>query len=203
MPASQAVAGPATVTLYVSPAQSFTGSTQVGLPEALKLKAGHSKTLRVRLRAFPPVPDGTYYLLAAVKDPDGTVTGAAGPMVKIAAPFVTTAVSAVHPLVATAEPGKRAGLALTLTDTGNIPTSGAPTLTILGNATGGVSQTLAALALRVKLKPDQPHSYRVKFVLPAGLPAGTYALTASLDVSALGDHIADGVATSTILLVVL
>jgi hypothetical protein len=203
VPKSQTVAGPDTVTLYVAPAQSFTGAMQVGLPVNLKLKAGHSKTLRIRLNAFPSVPDGTYYLLAAVKDPDGSVTGVAGSSLKIAAPFVTTAVTAVQPLPATAAPGKRAGLALTLTDTGNVPASGTPTLTILGNLPGGAAQTLAALPLRgVKLKPGVPHSYRVKFTLPVGLPAGTYTLTASLGVSALGDNTADGTAVSANPLVV-
>jgi len=201
VPASKALTAPATVTLYISPAPSFTGSTQVGLPISVKIKAGRSKTFRVRLSAFPAVPDGTYYLLAAVKDPDGSVTGVAGPTLKIAAPFVTTAVAAVRPLPATGIPGKRAGLAMTLTDTGNVPASGTVTLTVLGNVTGGATQTLAALPLRVKLKPDVPHAYRVKFTLPAGLPAGTYDLTASLGVSALGDNTADGTAASTIPLV--
>jgi hypothetical protein len=191
------------VTLYVSPVPSFMGSTQVGLPVALKIKAGRSKRLRIRLNAFPAVPDGTYYILAAVKDPDGSVTGVAGPTLQIAAPFVTTAVSAVHPVPGTGIPGKRAGLMLTLTDTGNIPTSGTANLTLQGNLPSGANETIASLPLRVKLRPGAPHSYRVKFALPIGLPPGSYTLTASLEVSALGDKTAVRTAVSSVPLVVL
>ena len=55
----------------------------------------------------------------------------------------------------------------------------------------------------MKLGPGARKTYKVKFALPAGLAAGNYYLSTSLNVSALGDATAsDGQAVSASPLVV-
>ena len=113
------------MTLYVSPTQSLTGATRIeSVTRSLKLKAGAAKVLKLKIPAFPSVPDGSYFLIAAVQAPDGTTTGVAGPSLTIAAPFVAVKVSDVRPAAAPAAAGRKTALTLTLTNSGNAPASG-------------------------------------------------------------------------------
>ena len=93
-PAGAPINGPVAITLYVSPAQSLTGATQVlVVTPKLKLKAGARKALRIKLSSFPSEPAGIYFLVATVKGLDGTTTGTAGPSLTISPPFVTVLTS--------------------------------------------------------------------------------------------------------------
>jgi hypothetical protein len=205
-PDTKAFSGPVIVTLYVSQSQSLTGATEVEkVLKLLKLKAGQSKALRVKVSSFPSVPNGTYYLLTAVQAPDGSTTGVAGPTLAIAAPVVRVQASGLEALTASAAPGKEVALQITLADTGNEPASGTLRMTVSaspsGSATGG--QTVASVPLRLSLKAGQKRPYRVKFALPKDLSPGAYTFSGSLDVSALGDdNPADGEATAASILTV-
>ena len=87
------------------------------------------------------------------------------------APFVTAVRAVGH------RSPRHGRLALILTNTGNIPASGLPTLTILASVAGSDSQTLATPPLRdVKLRPGSPDAYRMSS-LPADLAAATYTYT--------------------------
>jgi uncharacterized delta-60 repeat protein len=198
-PTGQLVSGRVPITLYVNEANSLTGATLLATTDpVLKLKPHQSKAVKLTIAKFPKVPDGSYFLLAGVTAPDASVTGVAGPALRIAAPFVTIHESNVRPLPASAAPGKPVSLMLTLQNAGNIIAAGAPKLTILGSVDPSASgQALAAVPLHLKLNPNAVKSYRVKFRVPAGLAANRYYLTASLNLAALGDtNPADGLATS-------
>ena len=155
--------------------------------------------MKFKLSSLPSTLQGTFYLIATVKDSGGSTTGVAGPTFTIAAPVVTIGTSHLIVSPASIKPGKKLTLSLTLQDTGNILTSGTAALTISlsTDPTGAAGQTVATMPLKVKLKPRQSKSYKVKFTLPAGTTAGTYYVAGSLAVSALHDPTAaDGFAVS-------
>jgi len=201
----QAISGTATVTLYLSPAASLDGATQLlAVTPKLKLKAGAHTELRLKLSSFPSLPMGSYSLIATVTGPDGTTTGVAGPSLTITPPFVSVVVSDVRPSTASVAPGKKTSLALMLKDTGNETASGTAALTISAStdSSGTGSTDITSVPLDVKLKAGESKTSKLKFAVPA-LPAGRYYLTVSLDVAALGDSTtADGFAVSTLTLTV-
>ena len=196
---SQLISGRVSITLYVNEADSLAGTTSLAtVTPVLKLKPGQSKAVKIALTKFPVVPNGSYFLLAGVTTPDASITGVAGPMFQIAAPFIAIHESNLRPLPVSAAPGKPVSLLLTLQNAGNIIAAAPPVLMILGSVDpSGNGQALSAMPLRLELNPGTFKSYRVKFRLPAGLAANSYYLTASLMISALGDtNTADGMATS-------
>ncbi len=199
-PSSQTISGPATVTLYVSLGQSLGGATQLlTLKPKLKLKPHARTALRVKLSSFPSLPAGSYYLVASVTAPDGTITGAAGPALTISPPFVSILTANVHGSPTAVAPGKELSLILMLQNNGNTAAAGRAGLTVFlsSSQAGSGAQTVATTALRVKLASRQSKAYKVKFAVPAGMTAGSYYLAASLAVSALGDTTAaDGMAVS-------
>jgi len=203
-PTAQLVSGPAAVTLYFSQAQTLVGATQVmSTPAALKLKPGKSKAFKLRIGSFPAEAAGAYSLIAAVTAPDGTITATAGPSVLIAPSFVSLTASALRPTTPTVIPGKRGTAVLTFTDAGNVPVSGSAPLTLTGTSDGGSPLTIAMLPLKIKLKAGQSKASTIKFTVPATVPAGTYTLTAALEVTGLGDDSpTDGIATSALPLTV-
>ena len=204
-PTGATISGPVTVTIDVSPASSLDGATELtAVTKKISLKAGKSAKVALKVSTLPSVPDGTYFLLASVKAPDNSVTGAAGPSLSVAAPLVAARVSAVRPLPASVAAGRKGGVSLTVTNGGNTAAAGTATLTVLASPAGGSGAvTLVATPLKVKLKPGAGKAYRVKFTLPSSLAAGSYDLTASLAVGALGDTTAsDGTSAGTSPLVV-
>jgi uncharacterized delta-60 repeat protein len=202
-PTSQTIAGPASVTLLASLGQSLGSAVQLlAVSEKLNLKAHAHKAVRIRLSSFPSLPKGSYYLIATVKAPDNTVTGAsvATPSLSIAPAFVTVKTSNVLGSPASIASGKKPTLSLTLQNNGNVPAAGTAPLTISlsPTSTGASGTTVATTPLPVKLKAGKSGIYRMKFTVPAGTAAGSYYLAASLAVSALGDTVAaDGMAVSS------
>jgi len=139
--------------------------------------------------------DASYYTVNA---PDGSSTGAAGPSLTISPAFVKVIASNVAPAAAVA-PGKKTSLALTLQNQGNVPAMGTSSMTIAASVdpSGAGGTMLATVPLRVKLKTGASGHYKVKFTVPASLPAGRYYLAVQLNVAALGDDTAaDGLAVS-------
>ena len=206
-PTQQTIGGRVTVTVYVSPTRSLGGAAEVtAVSQAIKLKTGKTKAIKVKLRSLPGgLADGTYYLIAAVRAPDGSTTGGAGPTLVIAAPSVAVKASNVRPLAASARPGKPAALSLALTNTGTAPAAGTASLTVSPSdpSSGAAGPSAAPVPLRVKLAAKASKTYRVKFAIPSGLGAGRYLLSVSLDVATLGDPTAaDGVAVSTATLLI-
>jgi len=202
-PTSLTISGRVTVTLLASLGQSLGGATQlVAVPVKLKLKAGAQKALRIKLSSFPTsLPTGSYFLVAAVKAPDGTITGAstATPSLMVTSPFVKISASNLVASPATDAPGGKLTVSLTLLNNSNVQVAGkAPlTLSLSTSSTGAGGSTVATTPMRVKLKALAGGTYKARIVVPAGTVAGSYYVAASLAVSALGDlTAADGMAVS-------
>jgi uncharacterized membrane protein len=205
-PTAKTVSGKATVTLCLSPGDSLDGATQLlAVTPELKLKAGAHTALRLKLSSFPSLPMGTYFLIAAVTGPDGTTSGAAGPSLTIEPPFVSVVASDVRPTPVSVAPGKKVSLALKIKNTGDELASSSATLTITAstNPSGAAGTAVASAPLKMKLKPGTSDACKVKFAVPAALPAGRYYLDVSVNAAALGDSTAsDGLAVSTLALTV-
>ena len=178
-----------TVTLYVSQARSLAGATQVvAITKKVKLKAGRGKKLTLKVSSIPSVPAGTYFLLAGITAPDATTTGAAGAgQVTIGPASIRLSPTALK-APASATRGKSATAVLTLADTGNTAASGTVSVNLTGTAAaaGSTAQPVAIVPVNVKLKPNAPKAFKVKFTVPTSLAAGSYTLTATLDVTGLG-----------------
>jgi hypothetical protein len=171
------------------------------LTKKLKIAAGQSKDVKVKIASFPSAPDGDYVLIAqASGDSIAASTGATGNKVTIAAPFVDVD-SAFGSVSSTAKIGKKAKLALNLTNSGNVDAKGSAPVTIEFSATpggepvtGGSTTTTAKLAL----KAGSSKAAKLSFTVPAELPAGTYYVSTSLDGSSLNDtNQANNSSTST------
>jgi hypothetical protein len=202
-PTGQVVSGPVAVALFVSPDPSLTDATPLlSKTFSVRLKPGRSRTLKLRLASLPSVPAGAYNLVATAKAPDGTTTGAAGPTTSIQAAVVDVKVAAVRPPSAPVAAGKVAAVSLTLTNAGNQSASGTATLTLTATLSSPspappMPITLGTQPLKVKLKAGQTTQRRVKLSFPSNLSPGSYSLTVTLDVVALGNAgAADGVATA-------
>ncbi len=206
-PTSQAIIGPATVTLYVSLGQSLGGATQVlQIRPRLKLKAGGHMAVRLKLVSLPSLPLGSYYLVAAVDAPDGTTSGAAGPSLTIAPAYVSVIASNPIPQAAAVKPGKKASLTLTLQSMGNVPAAGTAGVTIIASTepSGAGGTLVATVPLKVKLKAGATGHFLLRFTVPPSLPAGQYYAAVDVNVAALKDPIAsDGMAVSGLALQVI
>jgi len=142
----------------------------------VKMKPGQSKIFRLNISSLPAsLPNGTYTLVSQAIAPTGVINDSApGSTVKVEAPFVqlTDTIGAVSP--ATLKPGKAGVIAITVTNTGNVATTGNATFNI-GTSTDGQTEaaTLVNQMKGLKIKNGQSKTVRIRFIIPAGQGAGT------------------------------
>ena len=165
------------VELYAVPADSTavtTGTLLATVKRQMNLAAGASQTLTVPVKALPSTA-GTYTLLARTTDAAGQVlTAVNGPSVTVGPPAVSLSV-AVSPTTLT--PGEPITLTVTVTNSGNVDSTGLLDLTInLSANLEANSVRLAATAHRLpeRVKAGGTSVFRLKGKLPAGTPAGQY-----------------------------
>ncbi len=196
-PARKAVNGPVRIAFYAAPDLSLFDATQVGpsVGRTVHLNPGASEQIQVAPPSLASTPFAGDNLIAAVFAPDGSTTAVAGPM-----PAVTSLVaSRIVPSPSNVAPGRILSVSLTLQNAGNVPVAGSAGLKIsLSASPSGPNGAVAAtMPLRVKLAAGRSGAYRVRFHVHRGTAAGSYYVTASLDVGALGDtNSADGTAVS-------
>lgn len=182
-----AMSGRATVAVYASTTQSLSGATLIAgpRPAAVKLKPGHTQAVYVRIPALPAtLPVGTYYLITQVTSPAGDVTAAASTgTVTVAAPFISLsgAVASVTPKV---KSGKFESAVVSVTNGGNVPASGALQVALWARPVGttGTSDVpVSTVTTHVRILPGKSTRAHLRFLIPATLPAGSYALVGQLD----------------------
>jgi Tol biopolymer transport system component len=199
--------GNVTVALFASTDSALDTNTDLqvtSVTKKLKIAAGQSKDVKVKIASFPSAPIGDYVLIAqASGDNIAASSAATGTKVTIAAPFVDVA-STFGSLSSSSRLGKKAKLVLDLTNSGNIDAKGSAPVTIEFSTTsggepvvGGSTTSTAKLAL----KAGSSKAAKLSFTVPAELPAGTYFVSTHLDGTSLGDTNAadnDSVSTTTI-----
>ncbi|HEX8913905.1 MAG TPA: hypothetical protein VF796_16265 [Humisphaera sp.] len=186
--------GKVTVTLYASTdAAVDAGDAQLlTVTKKLKLKAGKAKTLKLKIKSFPAVADGAYFVVASVAGADGVTDAntannvvASANQVTIAAPFVDLATAAgIAP--APVRAGKSTTLLLDVANAGNVTASGTATAQVTLTPAAGQPVTVN-VPVKLKLSPGMGKRYKLKLGFPEGTPAGDYSALVNLDASGLGD----------------
>ena len=186
--AAEAFAGPVTVTLFATANETFEADADPQLAvttKRLKLESGQSRAVKLKVTSLPALPDGDYRVLARVTAPGVDPAGNASfNTVNVAAPFVDLAGTFAAPTPATLARGKRARLALTLTNASNSPIKATVPVSVSlapPPDTAGAPAALGTVNARVSLKAGQTRTVRLSVPVPADLPAGTYFLDAVLD----------------------
>ena len=137
-------------------------------------------TAKASIGVKASLPAGTYTLVAVATDASGqAVTSSAGPTITVAASVVTlaTAVGKVTP--ASVKAGKPISIAITVTNSGNVASTGLATLTVT-IADGGTAVALTVPSRKVTIKAGKAGQAGKSVVLhlaakvPAGTAAGTY-----------------------------
>ena len=177
--------------------------------QKLKLAPGKSKNFKLKVGAFPAIPDGDYRLIAMI-DAGGVLperlesnnVAALSTPVRIAAPFSDLGVSAPV-LTGRLAAGKKASLAVTLRNDGNQPATGAAPVRVrltADPANPAAPAREVRTTFKLNLKPGASRLVRAKLTLPADLTPGSYfvaieLLTPDADAS---DNVATGEAPVTV-----
>jgi glucose/arabinose dehydrogenase len=186
-------AGGVKVVLFVSPDPYLDPEDPpvTSVTKNLRLAPGKSANVAVRFN-FPDVVDGAYYLLAyadadkgvSEHDEANNVAATTAP-VTLAAPFVDLSPSLAQVGVKPG-PARRGTATLLVRNAGNVPASG-----FLGVELRASSDTtpdagdplLLGVSRPVKLKAGGSKRLRLTFVLPQGLAAGSYYVTAATNLT--------------------
>ncbi len=146
----------------------------------LSIKAHHSIPVTINLVALPAIANGTYTIAATITDPSHNTTSTAfATPIRIAAPFVALAASARLVSAASIAPGKQASVAISLTNAGNINSTGTMTITFSLLAVG-IATPLPVLVANPTVKTTAATPLHLRFKIPLGFAAGTYSLTATI-----------------------
>ena len=189
---SDKFSGPVSINVYVSSDSTLSSDdeliTTLSIPK-LTLRAGASRSVRVKFTYPSDMSDGSYNLIASV-----TATGTntadsralAPAAVTISAPFVDLAASFAAAQAVSVNPGHDGSVAVTIQNLGNVTASGALGVDLYASA----SQTLDSSAQflttsgthTVHLKPGHSITLHLRFTAP-DQAAGTYNLLAALNSS--------------------
>jgi hypothetical protein len=195
----QDFSGPVTVTLFASTDNIADANTDTKLAEVtkkLKIKGNAAaKPLKLKVQ-FPAVAaDGDYFLVAQASGSGvsgGTTSAVAqGGAVHIERPFVDLVVSGAAPTPLTLTLGKKASLAIPLTNNGNVAAKGSVNLDLLlsvdGMEASGVP--LATVPAKVSINPGASKTVKVKLTLPTtgATPGGSFLLVRLSGVGPLAD----------------
>jgi uncharacterized delta-60 repeat protein len=198
---SDAFDGQATITLLLAAdkAPGTNPTTVTTSNQTLRIKPGARKTVKVRFNYPTDLPDGNYVLLARIDPAGGTETDAsnntssASQAITVTKPFIDLTGSFTLPSAATGSltPGGRAVLPVSLQNSGNIPAKGSVSFELVASSDMTHDTGDMALgpprAVAVGLKPGGSRTLRLVALVPAGLPAGSYFLIATIDAPSLNE----------------
>jgi hypothetical protein len=183
-----AFAGPVTFAAAAS-ADNLPGPADTPLATVsrnVKLKAGASKTIKLKVVFPADLSEGTKTLLVSATA-NGLRANAVGPTVSVQEPFVLItglASSSPSPLARPATFGKPVKLSAPLQNAGNVPSSKTPatyTLIVSTDGTGAGKVFETGATGRISLKPGSSKPQKLAVTFPAGAFApGTYTLIVRL-----------------------
>jgi uncharacterized repeat protein (TIGR03803 family) len=175
------VSGVLTTKLYLDTSSTLDSNAILlkSIPKSVKLKAHKRITVPFKLSSLPStVPNGVYFVIAAVTDPTGAVTTAAstGSITVAAAHIDLSGAGIVAPH---AKSGTKTQVTFTLSNAGNVAATGSLPITIETSPDANTANAtlLTTTSKKINVKPGKP----IKVTLPLSLPAGTYALVIVLD----------------------
>jgi len=178
-------------------------------PSRLRLRAGSARHIPIKIRDVirPDIPRGTYRLLAqvdatdvVVEDNPGNNVVASSGTVAIGPPFVNLTASTLFIGNDNAvTQGRRARVALTVLNNGNVTAKGNAGIQLVFTPVGGAAAAPIDVPIRISMKSRKERALRGSFAVPAGLAPGQYTVTATL-ISIVGftdENPADNSATLT------
>jgi hypothetical protein len=174
--------GLVTISLSASQQMDVAGTPVTSVTRRLSIPVGKGQTVSVPLKNIPALPEGGYFFVADVSDPNGDITEVSTGFPKTIAPaFVSLSASFAEIPV----PVPTTGESVTITDNGNIPETTTLTATVaLSSDPAGEDLISSAagilLPARVHLVPSKPLKIRLAGwqSLISALPAQTpYFLT--------------------------
>jgi hypothetical protein len=186
---SNRFSGPLVIDLYASTTGTATASdtllTTVSLSN-VTLHSGASKILKLKFNYPSTAADGNYFITAAITA-TGTNTAAAdvssATKVAISQAKVDLATTFATGTPISVTPGKGEDVLVNVQNVGNVTASGTVDLKLYASADGVIDsgdQLLFSLPGRpINLRAGRATTFRVHFVAPLGLAAGTYKLIAS------------------------
>ena len=180
--------GPVTVRLFTSADETLDGAdAPIGLPvtKRLKIAPGASKAVKIKVSTLPVVSDGQYRLIAQTLAESGVNVGtdASDSTLTIAAPFVDLSGS-FGTLTKGLIRGRRASVPVLINNAGNVPATGTINVLVTAGSSPSPSNSdlpLQSVPVKLKVNPSSGKVYKLKILVPATLPAGTY-LHATIDV---------------------
>jgi hypothetical protein len=157
----------------------------------LRLQPGRQRHIPLRLREVPAgIARGAYQLFAFVdatnvvagEDNEGNNSVGSTTTVNIGPPFVNLAVSDLFVgKDQAATQGRRARVALTVLNQGNITAKGNAGIQLVFTPVGGGAAAAPIdVPVRVNLRSGRERALRGSFAIPAGLAPGQYSVTATL-----------------------
>jgi hypothetical protein len=181
--------GLSTVALFASPDQTATDGTPIrSLPESIVLKPGASRTIPLKLLAIPAVSNGPYFIVAQVTDPQADITTTATPgTFTLAKPFIAFAFAGATTVIPNHGKGP-ANVLFSLTNNGNIPSTGTSTVNLFISSNGvttGAAVFTKALSLIVQPNKTRLFHLSVPVAPTAALAAATQVMIQVID--PLGD----------------
>jgi uncharacterized protein YkwD len=178
------ISGQVTVTLFVSHNQTLDGSeTQFAtITPHVNLKVGATASVVVRLKNFPAVADGAYFILMQVKSGAASAVAASKTSVAIAKPFIDLSDGvAVSPASVTR--GKKATLLVTVTNSGNVVAKRplAMALSASTDSSGANAMSLGHPSGSINIKPDGKQVLRIPVLVPLALAPGNDFFIVTVD----------------------
>ena len=183
---------PVTVTLFLSdnPTLDATDLQLATVTRSLTLKQGKGKSLPLKFTFPGTVGNGSYTLIASV-DPANTLleanegnNTATGPApVTLAQPFFDLRATVARPSGALT-PGGAGNVVVNVINDGNVQLTRPVTIRIAAStdATADAGDaTITTFTKKLSIKPGASKATPIKFNFPAGLGAGTYLITATID----------------------
>jgi hypothetical protein len=182
----RAASGPAVLRLYASTDDVINAAdAPVGeLRTKLKLGAGASKRLSVRLAAMPALPDGTYHLLAQLDRPDGGTDVVAAPgAFTVAAPSIVLRPTAARFTLPPTRSGPTRTMELTIENAGNVAARGQASVRVTAAIDG--TPVLAETPVRLNLAPGKSQTLRVRVAVPPALQGSSFTALAGLSAGSI------------------
>ena len=188
-----ASAGPVRVTLYASADATLDpgDANLLTVTKNLKVKGKGSKNVNARVVFPASLPNNTYFVLAAIDEPntvaeenDFNNVAASTNSVVIAEPFVDLTGSFPKSPAIQLTRGQSVPLSLLLQNSGNVAAGGNVALNIVISADGqpdAADAVLAAVTRKVNLKPGASKALKLKLKIPAAQGHGTFRIIATFD----------------------
>jgi serralysin len=175
----------ATVQLFLSPDPTLDSSAiPVGLPrrEHVKIGADGQQDFSLPLRKFPSAGAGNYFVLARLSSSGATALAASNAEISLASPLVNLSDS-VTVVSTTVKPGKKAVIAITVANSGNVRAKGRLQIALSASTdpAGANSQILRLASAPIAIAPGAKAVLRLTVPLPAAMVPGAYFITAGID----------------------